>query len=101
MHNLCTSGPFNLDYSLITTTTLGGGLLVIFERRNTDVWQKKGKIPLWIIAEKLNIHENTLRSWLRQPLSIERKNMICSVIDKIKTTSLSKKQENLKCGNGD
>lgn len=36
--------------------------------RNMEFWDKKGKIPLWRIAEKLSIHENTLIAWLRKEL---------------------------------
>ncbi|WP_257147007.1 hypothetical protein [Bacillus cereus] len=52
--------------------------------RNQDIKSMKGKIPNWVIAEKLGVHENTIIRWLRSDLSIERKQRIITVIKEIK-----------------
>lgn len=38
-------------------------------------------IPLWKIAERLEISEPTLTRWLRVPISSEKKQMILSAIN--------------------
>ncbi|MDA2597304.1 hypothetical protein ACTFOZ_17120 [Bacillus cereus group sp. MYBK71-2] len=52
--------------------------------RNQDIKGMKGKIPNWMIAEKLGVHENTVIRWLRSDLSIERKQKFITVIKEIK-----------------
>jgi DNA-binding transcriptional regulator YiaG len=53
-------------------------------QRNTDIREARGKIPMWVIAERLGIHENTLRHWLRQELPHSKKSRILRVIEDIK-----------------
>lgn len=53
-------------------------------KRNLDIREAKGKIPKWLIAERLGVHENTLNGWLRQELSGEKKQQILNVINQIK-----------------
>lgn len=51
---------------------------------NEDVYQAKGDIPLWVIANYFRVHENTLRNWMKKELSKEKKQEILAVIEKIK-----------------
>ncbi|MFB5580459.1 hypothetical protein ACE41D_04650 [Bacillus albus] len=52
--------------------------------RNQDIKNLKGKIPNWMIAEKLGVHENTVIRWLRSDLSVERRQKIITAIEGIK-----------------
>lgn len=53
--------------------------------RNLDIKKARGKIPVWAVAEKLEIHENTLRNWLRKEnLSVEKRIKIMAAINEIK-----------------
>lgn len=59
--------------------------------RNIDIREKMTyrdngltrQIPLWVIAERLGIHFNTLRNWLKTELDDERKQLIISAIETI------------------
>jgi hypothetical protein len=53
-------------------------------KRNLDVREAKGKIPLWVIAERLNIHVTTLNGWMRQEMDAEKKGRIMGAIAAIK-----------------
>lgn len=53
-------------------------------KRNLEVREAKGKIPAWIIAEKMGIHEKTLYAWLRFDLSDERKEAVLNAIREVK-----------------
>jgi len=53
-------------------------------KRNEDIRQIKGKIPTWIIAERLGIHENTFYHWMRKEMKPERKQEVIAVIEEIK-----------------
>lgn len=53
-------------------------------KRNLDVWEAKGKIPVRIIAEKLGVHFSTLNGWLGQEMDPERKQKVLAAIDEIK-----------------
>ncbi|MCQ6530740.1 hypothetical protein [Bacillus mycoides] len=55
-----------------------------FRKLNKSVHEYKGDLPLWVISERLGIHENTLRGWLRQKLSKEREESILIAISKIR-----------------
>ncbi|MEN3132678.1 hypothetical protein [Bacillus albus] len=52
--------------------------------RNQDIKNLKGRIPNWMIAEKLGVHENTVIRWLRSDLSVDRKRKIITAIEGIK-----------------
>lgn len=52
--------------------------------RNVELKRKKGKIPYWMIAEKLSIHENTIVRWFRQELSDKKKERISQAIKEVK-----------------
>lgn len=49
-------------------------------QRNTEIREARGKIPFWLIAERLGVHENTLRGWMRKELSPERKVQVLNAI---------------------
>lgn len=53
-------------------------------KRNLEIRKEKGKIPTWIIAEKMGIHEKTLYAWLRFDLSQERKEAVLTAIREAK-----------------
>jgi FKBP-type peptidyl-prolyl cis-trans isomerase (trigger factor) len=53
-------------------------------KRNPDIRTAKGKIPNWVIAERLGIHENTMYSWMRKQLNDSEKQLILEAIRKIK-----------------
>ncbi|KZZ82530.1 hypothetical protein AS29_020725 [Bacillus sp. SJS] len=45
-----------------------------------EIREIKKDIPIWVIANRLNVHENTLRNWLKKDLSQERKDQIIQAI---------------------
>lgn len=51
--------------------------------RNKEFWVKKGKIPLWRIAEKLGIHEKTLIVWLRIEIEHNKMQKILVALDRV------------------
>ena len=53
-------------------------------QRNLDIREAKGNIPFWFIAEKLGVHENTLRNWLKKELEPAEKEKVMNVIKDIK-----------------
>lgn len=56
--------------------------------RSEMLFRVKGlprQIPLWAVAERLGIHENTLRIWLRKEIEGEKKQRILSAIYKIQS----------------
>lgn len=64
---------------------LGGNFMIqSFQRkRNKQFWEKKGKIPLWRIAEKLNIHEKTLINWLRIELEPTKMDKVLTALKQV------------------
>lgn len=52
--------------------------------RNLDIKEAKGNIPAWMIAEKLNCHENTVYRLIRSKLSEPKKQEILNAIKEIK-----------------
>ncbi|MBM6599546.1 hypothetical protein JTF24_13855 [Priestia megaterium] len=57
----------------------------MFER-NKEIRQLKGNLPIWVIAEKLGIHENTLYRKLRKELHESEKKEIIKIIKSLKAT---------------
>ncbi|MCM3165115.1 hypothetical protein [Metabacillus litoralis] len=57
-------------------------------KRNVDIWEQKGSIPFWIIAEKIGVHENTVRNWMKTNLSQDKKEKILTAIKEIKSQFL-------------
>ncbi|RBN42931.1 hypothetical protein DMN50_02520 [Priestia megaterium] len=55
----------------------------MFER-NKEIRQIKGNIPIWAIAEKLGIHENTLYRKLRKELHESEKKEIIKIIKNLR-----------------
>lgn len=53
-------------------------------KRNLDIRSAKGQIPMWVIAERLNISENTFRNWMRKEMDPDKKALIFSAIVEIK-----------------
>lgn len=52
--------------------------------RNNDIRAAKGKIPSWLIAERLSMHENSYYRLMRKELTENEKQKILSVINEIK-----------------
>lgn len=58
--------------------------------RNKELRQAKGKIPTWLIAEKLGIHENTLfRRFRREMNKCDKK----EILDAIKEINIEMSKE--------
>jgi PP-loop superfamily ATP-utilizing enzyme len=53
-------------------------------QRNLDIREAKGKIPMWLCAEKLCVSENTFIKWMRTELGPEKKEKIMAAITEIK-----------------
>ncbi|WP_409276388.1 hypothetical protein V1499_23160 (plasmid) [Neobacillus sp. SCS-31] len=53
-------------------------------KRNAEIIQAKGSIPLWLISSYLNVHENTVRNWMRREMDQEKKSMVLAAIEKAK-----------------
>ncbi|MEH7569277.1 hypothetical protein [Priestia megaterium] len=53
-------------------------------KRNQDIREAKGDIPIWVIAERLDIHENTLHNWMKKEMCKRRKERIMKAIVGIK-----------------
>lgn len=51
--------------------------------RNKEFWDKKGKVPLWRIAEKIGIHEKTLIAWLRIEVEHTKMQRILIALDQV------------------
>jgi len=49
-----------------------------------EIRKAKGDIPLWVIAEKLNVHENTLYNWMKKEMDEQRKAKVLNAIKEIK-----------------
>ena len=52
--------------------------------RNEDIRKAKGKIPFYLIAERLGIHDQTLYSWMRRELPEDKKEQIFAIIQDLK-----------------
>ncbi|MEH7163631.1 hypothetical protein [Priestia megaterium] len=53
-------------------------------KRNQDIREAKENIPIWVIAERLGIHENTLHNWMKKEMCKRRKERVISAIVGIK-----------------
>ncbi|MED1205886.1 hypothetical protein [Heyndrickxia acidicola] len=51
---------------------------------NKQIRSARGKIAIWMLAEKLKIRENTLHEWLKKPLPENKKAAIYKAIHEIK-----------------
>ncbi|MBT2729201.1 hypothetical protein J7E63_20090 [Bacillus sp. ISL-75] len=56
----------------------------MFRKRNLNVVEAKGRIPYWVIAERLGVHENTIQNWMKKEMPKERKEEVLGAIAKIK-----------------
>ena len=56
--------------------------------KNKDIVKAKGFIPYWRIAEKLGVHENTLRNWMRKEMDQDKKNKVLKAIEEVKKDAL-------------
>lgn len=46
--------------------------------------EAKGQIPYWMIAERLGVHENTVRNWMKSEMSKDKKTKVLAAIAEIK-----------------
>lgn len=53
-------------------------------QKNLDVIEEKGSIPYWVIANKLCVHENTLRNWMKRDMDLVKKSKVLTAIREIK-----------------
>lgn len=53
-------------------------------KRNNDIREAKEKIPVWLIAERLGVHENTFYHWMRKEMTPQRKQEILSIIEDLR-----------------
>lgn len=59
--------------------------MVSLYQTNADIRKAKGKIPLWALADKCDVHLQTMKNWFRnQDLSIEKRLKILAAINEIK-----------------
>lgn len=49
-----------------------------------EIRKNRGRVPNWMIAEKLGIHENTFYRWMRTEMSGEQKKKVMAAIVEIK-----------------
>ncbi|MED3745858.1 hypothetical protein I6J18_13615 [Peribacillus psychrosaccharolyticus] len=53
-------------------------------KRNKEIRQAKGDIPLWAIAERLGVHENTFYNWMKTEMIGERRQKVIVAIKEIR-----------------
>lgn len=51
---------------------------------NKDVVEAKGNIPYWVIGQRLGVHENTVRHWMRNEMVPKKKAEVLKAIEEIK-----------------
>lgn len=52
--------------------------------RNPVFWERKGKIPIWLISEKIGVSEQTLMRWLRVKVEEKRMEGIMKALEQIR-----------------
>ncbi|RKD73656.1 hypothetical protein ATL39_1958 [Sinobaca qinghaiensis] len=52
--------------------------------RNKEIRKAKQNVPYWLIAERLAVHENTLKNWMRKELPDKQKTRILRIIEELK-----------------
>lgn len=58
---------------------------------NEDILLAKGDLPYWVIAQHYNVHEQTVRNWIRSnKLSEEKKADLLKTIEMLKVKSEKK-----------
>lgn len=55
-----------------------------FRKFNPSVLEAKGGIPYYVIANKLSVHENTVRNWMKREMAPEKKVKVLKAIEEIK-----------------
>lgn len=54
---------------------------------NKEVLKAKGNIPYWRIANKLGVHENTVRNWMKSEMEPGQKGLVLATIKELKENS--------------
>jgi hypothetical protein len=67
-------------FKLIITAILVTRKEQKMQKRNQDIRKAKGNIPNWLIAEKIGIHEVTFIRWMRQEMSLNKKDTVLTAI---------------------
>ena len=62
-------------------TKKGGGKM----KANMDIreWLYNARIPLWMLADAMGVHENTVVRWLRRPVTHDQRERIVQAIENI------------------
>lgn len=55
-----------------------------FLERNAEIIKAKGSLPYYLIANHLDVHENTVRNWMKREMVQVKKDMILQAIKEIK-----------------
>jgi hypothetical protein len=50
---------------------------------NKDIRVAKGKLPYWVIANHLRIHENTMMNWMKVEMNDQKKAVILNAITEL------------------
>lgn len=53
-------------------------------KKNQEFWKKKGNIPIWAVALKIGVHEQTLHRWLRVEVDKDRLKIILDGLEQAK-----------------
>ena len=53
-------------------------------QKNQQIVDAKGSIPFWVIADRLGVHENTVRNWMKREMKPEQQSRVLAAIDDIK-----------------
>lgn len=61
-------------------------------KRNLDIREAKKSIPVWVIAERLGVHENTFHNWMKKEMVSERKAEVMTAIEEIKQEVVERKK---------
>ena len=59
-------------------------MLIKCHENNNDILIAKGSIPYWVIASQIDVHENTVRNWMKREMLPVKKAMILRAIEEIK-----------------
>jgi type VI protein secretion system component VasF len=53
-------------------------------QKNKQVVDAKGDIPYWVLANQLNVHENTVRNWMKREMTQEIREKVLNAIAEVK-----------------
>lgn len=59
-------------------------MVLHYFKLNPRVMEAKGRIPFWVIAQRLGVHENTVRNWMKSKMSEDKEAKVLAAIEDIK-----------------